>query len=114
MQHDNLSLYINEILAIKNIVGEKMAESKWIIDRQHSSLEFSVRHMMISHVSGKFNEFSIDASEDIENVENSTVNVIINATSVDTGNIDRDNHLKSPDFLNAPQFPNIIFKSRKK
>ncbi|MHB8360834.1 MAG: YceI family protein [Thermoplasmataceae archaeon] len=90
-----------------------MAENKWIMDRQHSSLEFSVRHMMISHVSGKFNEFNIDASEDTENVENSTVNVIINAASIDTGNTDRDNHLKSPDFLNAQQFPHIIFKSEK-
>lgn len=83
----------------------------WEIDKEHSSIEFSVRHMMISHVNGRFKKFSVEGKEDISNVEKSSVIVKIDSSSIETGNTDRDNHLKSPDFLKVEEFPEIIFTS---
>ena len=82
----------------------------WNIDTVHSSVAFSVRHMMVSKVKGQFKEFSgqIVVADDIEV---SSVNATIAASSVDTGNEGRDGHLKSGDFFNAETNQNLEFKS---
>ena len=83
----------------------------WQIDPAHSSIQFTVRHMMISKVRGNFEKFSgtIDFTE--ENPANSTVAVEIDAASINTREEQRDGHLKSPDFLNVAEFPTLTFKS---
>ncbi len=83
----------------------------WQIDPAHSSIQFTVRHMMISKVRGNFEKFSgtIDFTE--ENPANSTVSVEIDAASINTREEQRDGHLKSPDFLNVAEFPTLTFKS---
>lgn len=85
----------------------------WTIDTAHSSVQFSVRHMMISKVRGQFDKFEGTINLDEQNPANSTVDVKIEAASINTQNADRDNHLRSPDFLNADEFPNLTFKSTK-
>lgn len=85
----------------------------WQIDSAHSHIGFAVRHMMISRVRGKFNEFhgTIDFNED--NPEATTVDVTIDAASIDTREPDRDNHLRSADFLYVEKYPHITFKSKR-
>lgn len=82
----------------------------WNIDPVHSHVGFSVRHMMVSKVKGQFKEFSgqlVIADE----VENSSVTATIAASSVDTGNAQRDGHLQSADFFNVEQNQNLEFRS---
>ena len=83
----------------------------WKIDPVHSQITFSVRHMMISNVHGRFENFSgeVDFNEDAP--QNSSVDVKIEAASINTREPKRDGHLRSPDFLNAEQYPQLTFKS---
>jgi polyisoprenoid-binding protein YceI len=83
----------------------------WKIDSAHSEISFSVRHMMISNVRGRFEDFTGTVDFDEENPENSSVKVKIDASSINTREKDRDNHLRSPDFLNADKYPYLTFKS---
>ena len=83
------------------------------IDPDHSSIEFSVRHMMISKVRGSFGKFSGTIDLDEEHPENTTVEVHIDGASIDTASADRDAHLRSPDFLYVEKYPDIIFKSKR-
>ena len=82
----------------------------WNIDTAHSTVGFSVRHMMVSKVKGKFERFS-GTIKVAEQVEDSSVNVSIEASSVNTGNAQRDGHLQSADFFDAAQNNTIDFAS---
>lgn len=90
-----------------------MASSNWNLDKSHSSISFSVRHMMIANVRGTFNEFEADVTLDPEDKTTASAVITINAASVDTKDEGRDGHLKSPDFFNVEQHPNLIFKVTK-
>lgn len=83
----------------------------WKIDPAHSQIQFAVRHMMISTVRGEFHDFSGTIDFDEDNPEETTVHVEIDAASIDTRTEDRDNHLRSPDFLNVEEYPTITFES---
>ena len=85
----------------------------WKIDSAHSEINFTVRHMMISNVRGRFEKFSgtVDFVED--NPTQSTVDVQIEAASINTKEAARDTHLKSADFFNAEQYPYLTFKGKK-
>jgi polyisoprenoid-binding protein YceI len=85
----------------------------WTIDPSHSYIQFAARHMMISKVRGQFDLFDVDLDFDEENLANTAVSARINAASINTKNKDRDNHLKSPDFLNAADYPELIFQSKR-
>jgi polyisoprenoid-binding protein YceI len=85
----------------------------WHIDPAHSEIQFSARHMMISRVRGRFTRFSGTIEADEQNPTAARVRVEIDAASIDTGNAERDTHLRSPDFLNVEQYPTITFKSRR-
>lgn len=82
------------------------------VDPAHSSITFTVKHMMISKVKGEFKEFDIEANGDPNDLANASVKVTIQAASVDTNNSDRDNHLRSGDFFNAEEYPHIVFQSK--
>ena len=82
----------------------------WVIDPTHTAVTFSARHLMAAKVRGSFKAFSGEIDVD-GNHEASAVNVSIDAASIDTGTADRDNHLRSPDFLDVENFPTIEFKS---
>ena len=81
------------------------------IDTQHSAAQFKVRHMMIANVKGEFDKVSGSVEYDPANLAASKVEVTIDVASISTRETDRDNHLKSPDFLDVAQFPTITFKS---
>lgn len=82
----------------------------WRIDPTHSTVQFIARHMMISKVRGQFREFS-GAITIAEVPEESSVDVVIMAASIDTGDEQRDRHLRSPEFLDVEQFPEIRYRT---
>jgi polyisoprenoid-binding protein YceI len=83
----------------------------WVIDTAHSAVEFSVKHMMISTVRGRFTKFSGTVVLDEANPANTTIEGAIELASVDTHDANRDAHLRSPDFFDAAQFPAMTFRS---
>ena len=85
----------------------------WQIDQAHSEIQFSAKHLMISTVRGRFNSYTGTIEADEQNPTAATVNVQIDASSLVTGDEKRDTHLRSPDFLDAEQFPYITFKSKR-
>lgn len=82
------------------------------IDPTHSSIGFTVRHMMFSKVHGRFGRFTSELALDSADLTRSSVKVEIDAASIDTGVADRDGHLRSPDFFDAAKFPTLRFESR--
>lgn len=87
------------------------AVGTWQIDPAHSQVEFSVRHLMISNVRGYFTGISGNIRLDEEEIRNSSVEVDIDASSIDTRNKDRDVHLRSGDFFDVEKFPTLHFRS---
>jgi len=83
---------------------------KWNIDTTHSAIEFGVRHLGISTVKGRFQQFEGTVETD-ERGAPVAVDVTIQAASIDTGVADRDNHLRSPDFFDVAANPLITFRS---
>lgn len=85
----------------------------WTIDRTHSSVEFSVRHMVVSTFTAKFTSFDADIRFDENRLEESSVVATVDVASIDTGNEQRDAHLRSDDFFNAERYPTMTFRSTK-
>jgi polyisoprenoid-binding protein YceI len=85
----------------------------WNIDATHSHVMFAIRHMMVSTVKGKFNVLSGTLNLDEANPAHSWVEAEVDAASIDTGEQNRDNHLRAPDFLDVEKYPKITFKSTK-
>ncbi len=90
-----------------------MATEKWNFDPVHSTIAFSVRHLMIAKVHGQFKAWTGTLQVDESQPANSSVEVRIEAASIDTRESQRDDHLRSPDFLDAQKFPHIVFRSTK-
>jgi polyisoprenoid-binding protein YceI len=85
----------------------------WVIDSVHSEINFSTRHMMISTVRGRFEKFTGTVNFDEATPARSTVDVQIEAASVNTKEAQRDGHLKGPDFFDAVKYPYLTFKSKR-
>lgn len=83
----------------------------WQIDPAHALIEFSVTHMMIAKVRGRFNEFSGIVELNENDPEKTNVSVEIDVNSIDTRSKQRDDHLRSPDFFNIAEYPKMVFKS---
>jgi polyisoprenoid-binding protein YceI len=83
----------------------------YVLDVAHTQLGFVARHAMVTKVRGRFREFEGSAHLDAAHPERSTASVVIEARSIDTGNADRDAHLRSNDFLDMEQYPHITFDS---
>ena len=84
---------------------------QWRFDPTHTRIGFSTRHAMVTKVRGAFNDFEGVITVDPENPERSKVELTVKVASIDTRNADRDQHLRTNDFFDAPQFPEITFVS---
>jgi polyisoprenoid-binding protein YceI len=93
--------------------GAAAANTSWTIDPQHSAAQFSVRHLTISTVRGEFHNVKGTVVVDDGDITKSTVDVTIEATTVDTREPGRDKDLKSPNFFDVEKYPTITFKSTK-
>jgi len=85
--------------------------TKWEFDAVHSSVNFSIEHMVISEVAGQFTKFEGNVFSDKNDFTDAKINFVISANSISTDNEMRDNHLRGSDFLDAEKFPLITFKS---
>jgi polyisoprenoid-binding protein YceI len=84
---------------------------KWTVDAAHSEVGFSVKHMMISKVKGSFGSYDATVEANEENLQGALIDFKIDVASINTNNADRDAHLRSADFFDADQFPQITFKA---
>ncbi len=87
------------------------APTEFEFDKSHTNISFTIDHFGFSKTDGRFAEWDGTLVIDQENPENSEVSVVIKTDSLDTFFPDRDTHLKSPDFFNVQQFPEITFSS---
>ncbi len=86
--------------------------NKWVIDPTHSEVSFKVKHMMISTVTGHFEEFEATIDTENDKFENASLSVEIGIDSISTKNKDRDAHLMSEDFFKADEYPKMVFNSK--
>ncbi len=86
--------------------------AEYVIDAGHSQVIFKVKHLAISTVTGRFDTFEGTYKLDSEDISNSSVETVIKAASINTNETDRDDHLRSNDFLDVEKYPNITFKSK--
>jgi polyisoprenoid-binding protein YceI len=90
-----------------------MNNSNWNIDTAHTGIHFSVRHMVVSKVRGRFGKYTGTIKLDDADITRSSIEVTIDASSIDTGVADRDTHLRSPDFFDVEKFPELHFSSKR-
>lgn len=91
-------------------VNSTIAQTKWEVDKTHSSVDFSITHLLISEVSGNFKNFKVTAIAD-DDFKNPTFEATIDPSSINTNNEMRDNHLKANDFFDAKNHKKISFTS---
>ena len=90
-----------------------MSTTKWALDPTHSEINFKIKHMMISNVTGSFTKFNVTAETDGDNFTNSKVSFSTDVNSINTNNEQRDGHLKSADFFDTEKYPQIKFEGTK-
>ena len=88
-----------------------MSKQNWALDPTHSEMQFKVKHLMISTVTGNFHAFSANVETDGDDFSTAKITFNAEIDSISTGDAQRDGHLKSPDFFDAAQFPSISFES---
>jgi polyisoprenoid-binding protein YceI len=98
------------LAAIAVVVSLPLFADTFVVDKTHSQANFTVRHL-VSKVSGKFDEFSGTVNADMAKPAAGSVEFTLKTSSVNTGNGDRDKHLRSADFFDAEKNPEITFKS---
>lgn len=94
------------------LAGGLFAADTYTVDSAHTTVGFSVRHLGVSNVKGTFPKVSGTLMLDEKNMEKSSVDITIDAASVNTNNEKRDAHLQSPDFFDTAKFPTVTFKSK--
>ncbi len=112
----NSKRYFTILAAVVVLVASAVMAApgdEYTSDAAHSSIEFSVKHMVITNVKGTFDKFDAVIMFEPENLDQSSVEVSIDVASINTRDEKRDEHLRSPDFFDAAKFPTITFKSSK-
>jgi len=90
-----------------------MATTTWVIDPTHSEVQFKVKHLMITTVTGSFNIFNASVQTKDEDFSKAKISFTADVDSISTGNADRDGHLKTADFFDAAAYPQIKFVATK-
>jgi polyisoprenoid-binding protein YceI len=90
-----------------------MATTTWVLDPTHSLVQFKVKHLMITNTTGTFNKYEVSAETEGEDFTTAKVSFTADTDSVDTGNEQRDGHLKSADFFDSAKFPQLKFVATK-
>lgn len=98
------------LLAVMGLGANLSYAGTYEVDPVHSSINFSVMHLMVSKVTGAFNDYDARINFDPNNLAGSSIAVTVKVASIDTRSADRDQHLKSADFFDAEKFPEITFK----
>lgn len=88
-----------------------MAAIKWVIDPTHSEIQFKIRHLMITNVTGSFQAFSSTVETNDDDFSTAKIHFSAKVDSITTGNEQRDGHLKSADFFETAKYPEIIFEA---
>jgi polyisoprenoid-binding protein YceI len=102
------------VLAVFLILAPALAAAAtWQIDPDHAFVEFKVRHLMVSSVKGVFTKLNGTVEADDADLSRASVNVTIDTASIDTNIAKRDDHLRSPDFLDAAKYPTMTFTSKR-
>lgn len=101
---------IDYLCVIKTTFAMK---TTWKIDETHSDVQFKIKHLVISTVTGSFTKFSAEAETNGDDFEGGKINFSADVNSISTGNDQRDGHLKSPDFFDAANHPTLDFVSTK-
>lgn len=86
-----------------------MATKNWVVDPFHSEVQFKVKHLMITTVTGSFSSFHASVQTEGEDFMKGKVEFTVDVSSISTNNTDRDNHLKSPEFFDIEKYPQIKF-----
>lgn len=99
------------MLACLGINQTAIGADSYVLDKGHTAVIFGIKHLNMSYTFGRFNDIDGQFTLDTQNAANSSFKVTIKTASIDTGLKKRDDHLRSPDFFNANQFPVITFES---
>jgi polyisoprenoid-binding protein YceI len=104
---------MKKLIALIAIVASLTAgaQGNWSIDNAHTSVRFSVTHMMVSQVEGRFNTFNGTVSTTNDDFTDAKIDITVDVNSINTANTMRDNHLKGEEFFNAEKYPEMKFKS---
>jgi polyisoprenoid-binding protein YceI len=100
------------MMAAVAILTAANAQVNWNVDKSHSSVKFSVQHMMVAETEGKFKLYEGSISSKSDDFTDAAVNFSIDVNSINTDDEQRDGHLKSDDFFNAEKFPKMVFKGK--
>jgi polyisoprenoid-binding protein YceI len=88
-----------------------MANKNWSVDKPHTEIQFKVKHLMITTVTGTFKEYDATVETEGEDFSTAKIGFTAKTASVSTGNADRDGHMKSPDFFDVEKYPELKFVS---
>lgn len=89
-----------------------MATTKWVIDPSHSEIQFKIRHLMITNVTGSFQEFNSTVETEGDDFSTAEIHFSAKVNSINTGNEQRDGHLKSADFFDTEKYPEFVFEAK--
>ncbi len=98
-------------VAMLLVMGANAQTTKWNNDPTHSSIKFTVSHLTVSEVEGRFKSFSGTIESPTKDFQNASVTFSVDVPSITTDDENRDKHLKSDDFFNAEKYPKMTFKS---
>lgn len=105
--------YLMSVAMLLSMIPAAAPAGTWELDPAHTSVQFKVRHMMVSNVRGDFEKISGNVTYDEDDISRSSADITIDANSINTRVAKRDKHLKSPDFLDAEKYPLLVFRSKR-
>jgi polyisoprenoid-binding protein YceI len=99
-------------VAIAILMSIASYSQTWTVDKAHAKLGFTITHMMLSEIEGRFNSFDAKFTSAKDDFSDAVIELTADASSITTDNDKRDAHLKSPDFFDVASYPTLVFKSK--